>query len=303
MHHSNGNFLVYNIDTGVFLCAVRSYHRVCAGAQLWQIGAGSTDFGLDGSFSTAQLCNSPLYQLAAHPNGNIFMWYTDQGAKLMRMICPNQPTIAPTPSWTSCGCGLPGQIFDRKLGTCRNCGNSGFVANTSFTCSVCTPGRWFPGETCQNSYFTTACFGCAAGSYSADYQTANCLDCTTGRYSSGPTNTACFLCAKGSFSPSSAQCSVCPAGKINAVDGQPSCSSCALAFNPGSYVNITGQTACKICPAGSSTFGDPSHCLPCIRGSFSAQPASACTLCAAGHFSVAVGAPTGSVCQPCQATT
>ena len=90
------------------------------------------------------------------------------------------------------------------------------------------------------------------------------------------------------------QCTACPAGSYQYLQGQ---TSCIAACAPGSYGVLSGQSdpgTCVLCPPGTQnpvySSSSPSACVQCPAGSSSAVVGTAvCPLCAAGSYQNSTG--------------
>ena len=54
--------------------------------------------------------------------------------------------------------------------------------------------------------------------------------------------------------------------------------------SPGTFQNVSLQTACMDCPAGYSSASAQSTCVPCPRGTFSTGGGSLCNPCPGKNY-------------------
>jgi hypothetical protein len=211
-----------------------------------------------------------------------------------------------------------------------NCYN-GLVANSSASCSVCTPigpGYYTPNiyttycvsggsgtiaPSCTAGTYSTGgantCTNCPAGLYNTQAALSSCLACAAGYYSN-PASTQCLVCTQGYFSNAGAgSCTPCPAGKLSSGSGLTSCSSCSAgAFAtggasvcttcpPGSYNMTSSASTCTACNSGSYSPGGNTPCANCTRGLSSSSGSITCGPCDVGLFSSSDGSSSCSLCR------
>jgi hypothetical protein len=126
---------------------------------------------------------------------------------------------------------------------------------------------------------------CDAGSR---FSTAQCSVCEAGRYSAAAGAAECMPCDAGQYSEAgAAQCSNCGAGRYSAAEGAAECTDC----DPGRYRDGGGATACGgECEAGKYLPQGATECMPCGAGQYSEAGAAQCSDCGAGRYSAAEAA-------------
>jgi hypothetical protein len=121
---------------------------------------------------------------------------------------------------------------------------------------------------------------CSPGTFKNSYD-QKCYPCPPGLYTDKPDMFSCAAWFSGA--PSSASCTVAPAGYFVATAGATAASIC-----PVGRFSAAGSTSCLLAPAGSyvATQGAGAATL-CPAGTYSGTGASACTPCPAGMTSTA----------------
>ncbi|XP_045206201.2 sushi, von Willebrand factor type A, EGF and pentraxin domain-containing protein 1-like [Mercenaria mercenaria] len=101
------------------------------------------------------------------------------------------------------------------------------------------------------------CKSCAAGMYLAEiYEAKSCLECPVGTYMDSDSATTCISCPDGTSTNATGAKSadmcveLCPVGYSSLTAVQP-CSPCPIGY----YQDRIGQTACRRCEFGKTTFG------------------------------------------------
>lgn len=216
---------------------------------------------------------------------------------------------------------------------CSPCGAGRFSGAGAANCLPCANGTYGTGS--------SACLPCSPGS-STDGQVglANCIGCAVGKFASASGSGACDLCSPGnatastfsracltrcrglpySFSASGAglccqagyssfsstTCTPCPAGAYSLITSNETasmtqCLQCP-AGTASAVVGASSTSACKLCDAGSFTYGSGStSCLQCGPGWFSPSVGgTSCFQCPAGKYQLYAGQVS---CQTCAGDT
>jgi hypothetical protein len=182
--------------------------------------------------------------------------------------------------------------FSVFITACDTCPNGAVSVAGSATCVQCPLG--------SATFGNVNCTDCLPGTYSDNIGSITCKLCPAGTANSntGSTNlTTCLLCLPGYTSlKGSSSCSPCPIGTYE--NGLRECISCQV----GTYNELTGQTVCALCPAGTANIHLNSvtslACLNCLPGTFSSVGAESCMQCAPGSFTNISGSPNCTLAQP-----
>jgi hypothetical protein len=215
---------------------------------------------------------------------------------------------------------------DNTVSSCAsNCGSSG-GGGGSVTCA----NAWEYIATGGNGYLS--CATCAAGKDQTSPTGSSCDDCDAGKSRANGAQAACASCADGKYSQAGAtQCTDCDDGQEDTgTDGNKAtaCRDCPIGkydddliastackvCGRGKYQNAVKKTSCTDCAAGSHNDGaggsntdtagdmdDPTDCVSCGAGTFSAAGAATCTDCDVGKYSTTTGATASSTCLDCNA--
>jgi uncharacterized protein YjiK len=131
-----------------------------------------------------------------------------------------------------CNC-LANFISPTGIGPCSPCPAGTDASSGSVNCSPCSAGFFSPnsGQACQS---------CGAGFFS----------------NSEVGSTACTICPAGSYSPFPggllSSCTLCHVGTASSAVGANASSTCQDC-GAGSFSDVEGLSACKVCPSGTIT--------------------------------------------------
>ena len=195
-----------------------------------------------------------------------------------------------------------GKYQDETLqGSCKNCGAGKYnneIGSVSIAfCKICESGKF------TDVQGLSVCKVCPSGRHSLDGQTY-CYECGSGKFSSngGPCTDCpigyiadpwrCLPCDEGYSTdrPGASYCSSCRFGKyeVNRI-----CEHC-----PSGKYSFYGETSCRLCPAGYTSFNDPSdisnQCIQCKAGEY--EKNGTCAYCEAGMYNDKTGQTS---CQQC----
>ena len=145
----------------------------------------------------------------------------------------------------------PGGSYCQTSSEKKLCGAGHYCPEKSTEQTKCSEGTYNP-DSGQASI--DACKACEAGTYNDAKGQASCKACGQGHYCDGSGLTAPLNCPAGTYTDKynlkkKEECSPCPKGKYNKLDGQISEAAC-LSCAPGTYNDATGKTECKNCGAG-----------------------------------------------------
>jgi hypothetical protein len=122
---------------------------------------------------------------------------------------------------------------------------------------------------------------CAAGKYSTSYNATTCAKGLMGRMYGGWRQLSDSVCrfarSAGSFSGAAAKaCTLCPAGRINTVNGSLSCTSCPN----GKYNQLPGLTKCFDCANRWDSDANRVSCVSsCPQGTYGLVNGTGCIDC------------------------
>ena len=191
------------------------------------------------------------------------------------------------------------------------CAAGSYADGPTSTCKTCAAGKWSAGD------HTVTCTACAAGKHGfGQDQTSEakyCFQCGAGSYSAtgshGDVKHTCTKCSPGTYGASNyaqtsvEHCRACENGKAQDLSGQTACNDCtAGTYNDGKEFSMKVQCRAWDCckengeylNGGSAT--ENTQCLQCPVGSFlkvsgaleNAQDlchdVRQCTLCRAGTW-------------------
>ena len=164
---------------------------------------------------------------------------------------------------------------------CESCAAGSFAANTSFICTLCSPGKF------QNNTSAPACPVCGLGTFSTGQGSTICNLCDLGTYQDQPGTSSCVNCVIGKSTPfaggsNASDCqSFCLQGYFGLSNGVERPDSLCRRCMPGSYNPYMKMTSCFSCRAG--TFTDSSQatvCQNCGVNQFTAKAnSSSCEYC------------------------
>ena len=178
--------------------------------------------------------------------------------------------------------------FSVFISSCVTCPNGAISASGSATCLQCPLGK--------ATFSTINCTNCDTGTYADNLGSITCKTCPAGTANNqlaAQNINQCIQCNPGYYSnPGASICSACLIGTYNENNN---CSACPV----GTYNNLTAQTTCALCPAGSASLDigaiNITTCIICSPGSFSSVGSAACSLCPPGTSSNTSGS---SICSP-----
>lgn len=167
------------------------------------------------------------------------------------------------------------------------------MINTDYRriCPCFTSGQWSCGQ-------------CALGFFKSDSSNAPCEKCPADTFADNLGQTSCTPCAPNSSAAEGSSYCQCKPGFENTttIDGNFACSPC----QPGQYKDLTGNSPCIACPAGTSNANKASHkqeaesCTPCRNGEYSLDGAANCTQCGANFYQPpGTGQNSSATCLPC----
>ena len=207
--------------------------------------------------------------------------------------------------------------------TCPAYSNS-LPASGSVTSCLCNAG--YTGTLLTRE---SACAACFIGFFKASNGTGECVPCAKDYYSDTLASTECKSCVEyldsdggitqgtGSNSPDACECdlnlgyteveqgggrtcSACQAGTFATEEGCQNCTG-------GQFADVAGLTACKDCPANSSSYDYPHVACQCHAGYYCAPdgnnqsescPSGNCIACSIDTFKDYTGG--ASACDVCQ---
>ena len=175
---------------------------------------------------------------------------------------------------------------------CVGCASGTYKASIgNFACGVCA------ANTFQPSPAMSSCISVPSNGYAIANSTYYACNAGYVLFASPLTPFSCVACAVGQYGTSGTSCMQCPQGTFNAQSASSACSVCPM----GTYSTLSGgggASACSACGAGSfSNQVSVSVCTQCSAGTFNVQSvASVCQGCVAGSFSSGHAASVCSVC-------
>ncbi|EKX31733.1 hypothetical protein GUITHDRAFT_122074 [Guillardia theta CCMP2712] len=228
-----------------------------------------------------------------------------------RMGCECVKGFAYVPVWDECKGCFPGtyksEVSNRacvicpnstynpdhasqQLSDCRACRNFSFAPAGSISSANCSCLLAYADVAgtcvfCLPGYVarTSGCELCPAGSIGDDSR-LNCIACQPGKFSSNR-STACYDCAVGSYQQLSNQtfCSACRAGSYSAAIGANSSVTCRNC-SAGYHSPFAGSSVCQQCPGGYASTVGSAECVPCAPGTVSLPGSGVCDDCEAGRY-------------------
>ena len=112
--------------------------------------------------------------------------------------------------------------------SCIACPDGSTSAQGAAECSpLCAAGTYLSGDSCVD---------CPAGTFQLqhEHEQTSCIDCPAGRYTPS---------TGGGGEADSYGCLYCPAGQMQAAEGQSECTECEV----GQTQQLEGQTSCELC--------------------------------------------------------
>lgn len=174
-----------------------------------------------------------------------------------------------------------GKYLDKNLqkdsGACIDCPEGKYSSATGLTsdasCTKCPKGKH---SSQRGASSEASCISCIKGKYSTlDGATSSdqCKWCSEGKFSNilGASSNTCQYCPAGYYSYGASECTKCPIGQFQDLNGKSSCKVCEGQVKENAQEGATTSDVCTGCPPGFylEKLDASERCFDCPSGRYS----------------------------------